>query len=440
MATPVYIDKNFANKLSKFTQDKELNPDNFRVFKDVTAKQQSSLSRLKLLLEKTSLNESEKQEVSELQIELRDCMPTSEDWNMLQSSIYNIQCYMRDGIVIFVKQKQEEINEFVEEKVEVIINLISQYGYMGEWSETKPYKMGNMVKCEGYGYICIQDNTGRKPILNEDSSCWACFTLKGDKGDPSLNVNCKGVYNLNTTYNIGDACIYDNHLYYNYKQDGIKGIIPTNGEYWSTTDKIVVNNMAPVDTSLIWWDSNSTQNCLKIYKNNKRDYVRLNGFSADGSLDTDEKNNLVEAINELYGDIRGFNTDIIKCGSGVIVEEDTLTDCLNNIEENKQDKVDDNLRTYYKDIVEAINHIYFNGGSQPNIEFQNRDDDGIATTLVFTDENGTLLKTSILSSKNSDGDYTKRTISYYKNGSVIYSEKFKLIYDSNGYLEKEVRE
>ena len=239
---------------------------------------------------------------------------------------------------------------------------------------------------------------------------------------------------------IGVDNSYDNHLYYNYKQDGIRGIVPTNKDYWSTTDKIIVDGKSPVDTSLIWWDSNSTQNCLKIYKNNKWDYVRLNGFSADGSLDTDEKNNLVEAINELYGDIRGFNTDIIKCGSGVIIEEDTLTDCLNNIEENKQDKVDDNLRTYDKDIVEAINHIYFNGGSQPNIEFQNRGDDGIATTLVFTDENGTLLKTSILSSKNSDGDYTKRTISYYKNGSVIYSEKFKLIYDSNGYLEKEVRE
>ena len=118
MATPVYIDKNFANKLSKFTQDKELNPDNFRVFKDVTAKQQSSLSRLKLLLEKTSLNESEKQEVSELQIELRDCMPTSEDWNMLQSSIYNIQCYMRDGIVIF-ESKLASLKRFKDDAKEV---------------------------------------------------------------------------------------------------------------------------------------------------------------------------------------------------------------------------------------------------------------------------------------------------------------------------------
>jgi hypothetical protein len=125
------------------------------------------------------------------------------------------------------------------------------------------------------------------------------FTLKGDKGDPSLNVSCKGSYSSTLTYNIGDACVYDGRLYYAIV-DSTLNILPTITSNWATMEHVAITSVEPTDKNILWVDIGN-DHAIKIYNKTTLawELQTLNGKTANGTLTTTEQTNLVTAINEL---------------------------------------------------------------------------------------------------------------------------------------------
>ena len=225
-----YMNETLAKSLSGFTQSNDLTPDNFIVFEDLSIDDKSKMTRLQELTEKSYTTEAEKAEMTQLLIDLRPYMPTSEDWNKFCASIYSMQVYMRDEVVVFINQKQQE--------------LINNYRFIGTWDNITNYSIGNMVLFDGMGFTSrINNNKGNQPdknvIMNDN---WVMYTLKGDKGDPSLNIFYRGEYDPTKTYNLstGDACTLNGTLYY-VNAEGVHGVSPTDTNKWITFQKPKVN-------------------------------------------------------------------------------------------------------------------------------------------------------------------------------------------------------
>ena len=277
MAT--YMTDDLVPIYSTFTTDDNLNPDSFIVFQDVDKAHNDMIERYYTLKNKAFTTDAEKAEMTQLAVNLQEYLPTSDTWNKLCACIRGMQMYMRDGIVVFVEQKQEEINK-----------IISNYSEKGDWNATTKYSTGNFVRHGEFLFLSKVDNNLNHEPNNEVSTdtYWLRFMIKGEKGDPSLNISIKkgtdgtGNYDNTITYNTGDACVYNHRLYYCIK-DGTVGINPTDTIYWKCGDKIWVGTDTPLDTSVIWWDTNVGENCFKRYSNNNI-WVRQNVKASDITL------------------------------------------------------------------------------------------------------------------------------------------------------------
>jgi len=289
---------NEAIKWSSFTTDDNLTMDDFIVFQDIDKAHSDMIDRYYVLKNKTYTTDAEKAEMTTLLTNLQEYMPTSETWNKLCACIRTMQMYMRDGVVVFYEQKQQEFE-----------NLLKQYKDRGDWNSTTTFVLGNLVKHNGYGFMSIYDGNNLNHEPNENISSdtyWTRFTIKGDKGDPSLNINYKGEYSSTTTYAIGDACSYNQIMYY-AKQNGTIGILPTDNTKWTYIDKFVVSATQPTDTHMIWWDT--TINKLKRY--NGTDWVVPTNNASDISI-TDSANyftsgNVEGALSEVMNKVNNID-------------------------------------------------------------------------------------------------------------------------------------
>lgn len=262
MAT--YMTDDLVPNWSTFTTDDNLNLDTFIVFQDVDKAHSVMIDRYYDLRNKAYTTDAEKSEMTQLEVTLQEYLPTSDTWNKLCACIRGMQMYMRDGIVIFTEQKQAEINK-----------IISNYSEKGDWNATTTYVIGNFVRHGEYLFLSkVDDNLNHEPN-NEVSTdtYWMKFMIKGDKGDPSLNISIKknstngSEWDNVTTYNVGDACVFNHRLYY-CLIDGTLGIAVTDTIKWACADKIWVGIDTPLDNSVVWWDTNSGQNVFKRYSDN----------------------------------------------------------------------------------------------------------------------------------------------------------------------------
>ena len=277
-----------ALRYSTFTTDENLTLDDFIVFQDIDSAHITMMERYETLRNKIYTTDAEKSEMTTLLTQLQEYMPTSDTWNKLCACIRTMQMFMRDGIVIFVKQKQDEFNA-----------LLSNYDYKGEYDLGTNYVFGNLVRFNGFGFICLKACIGQYPNVDADTEYWLRFTLKGDKGDPSLNIAFKGEYDETVTYNIGEACLYNGVLYYATK-NGTVGILPILTANWATMEKVIFNPIEPIDKTVIWCDI-SDNYALKVYNSAISSWVNqtLNGKTASGTLNTIEQTDLALAINEV---------------------------------------------------------------------------------------------------------------------------------------------
>jgi hypothetical protein len=277
MAT--YMTDDLVTRWSTFTTDDNLNPDSFIVFQDVDKAHSDMIDRYYVLKNKTFTTDAEKAEMTQLAVNLQEYLPTSDTWNKLCACIRGMQMYMRDGIVVFVEQKQAEINQ-----------IISNYSEKGDWNSTTTYSTGNFVRHGEFLFLSKVDNNLNHEPNNEVSTdtYWLRFMIKGEKGDPSLNISIKkgtdntGNFDNTITYNTGDACVYNHRLYYCIV-DGTVGINPTDTARWKCGEKIWVGTDTPLDTSIIWWDTNVGENVFKRYSDNNT-WVRQNVKASDVTL------------------------------------------------------------------------------------------------------------------------------------------------------------
>jgi hypothetical protein len=298
-----YIDGTNASIYSTFTQSSDLTPDQMIMFQDVSATEMTNMARLQTLQAKTYLTDAERTEMTGLLVSLREFMPTSEDWNKLCAGLYSVEVFMRDGIVMFIKQKQDEFNA-----------MLDDYTYIGEYNPVTQYKKGNMVTLSGLGFTCRQDCKGVSPDINGTTAYWTIYTIKGDKGDPSLNISYRGEYNASTTYNLstGDAVSVDGTLYY-AKVNGVVGLYPpyyTNSWTSLSNDAIYISTVLPTignrkkDTLyFLQTDTNNLEaGILQDYLGNvikpKTDAsnVVYNGNSVKNALDNLSSNNISYVI------------------------------------------------------------------------------------------------------------------------------------------------
>ena len=260
-----YIDnKNYKN-YTKFTQENNLElDDDIILVQDIPASDMVKMDRLDILSKKTFTTADEKAEMTQLQADLIDYMPTADKINKLNGMVYGMQVYLKEGVVIFINQQKQEL-----------IDIVNNHKYMGIYVPLTTYSQGNMVMYNGYGFISkINGNIGHTPDKEAiDDGYWIRFTIKGDKGDPSLNISIKtnttggADYDALTTYNVGDACVYNHRLYY-CLADGTIGIMVTDSTKWACADKIWIGTDEPLDHFVIWWDTNSGQDVLKRYSAN----------------------------------------------------------------------------------------------------------------------------------------------------------------------------
>lgn len=289
MADYTYMTEGISDNYSSFSIDNNLTPDSFVVLEDLPASQIANVTRLNTLKAKTALTSDEQTEYDTLLSALLPYMPTSDILNKYVAGVYKVQVFLRDEIVYFIEDKQAEFND-----------ILANFSYKGEYISTTLYIVGNQVTYNGLGFTCIQANTGVLPSVESDTEYWVRYTVKGEQGDPSLNIYCRGVYDETVTYNLsnGDACIYDHVLYYAL-EDGIVGISPIDDNTkWACADKIIISNNPPSDTSRLWLDISLTDdNISGVIKR----YIRGIGWKTTGidlteittTIDTHISNNTI---------------------------------------------------------------------------------------------------------------------------------------------------
>lgn len=253
MNTYDYITEDIAKNYSDFFENKNLKLDDFVLFQDMSAEQIADMKRLKILKDKTFLTNDEKLEMSNLLLDLRNVMPNSIDFNKIQGGLYATQMFIRDNTVIFFNEKKQELQ-----------NMVNNFGYVGEYDSTKQYHIGNKIKADGMGFVCIKDCINQSPNAEHDTEYWVNFTITGDKGDMGITTECKGIYNEETIYNIGDSCSYEGVLYYAL-EDNMKGVSPIESSRWATTSSFIISSTAPMNKSKLWLDISESDGVLKRY-------------------------------------------------------------------------------------------------------------------------------------------------------------------------------
>lgn len=156
---------------------------------------------------------------------------TAAEINTLVDTVQALQSYMNSATwSTLVNNKQQEWE-----------NIINQFSYIGEWSNTKQYKKWNMVTYANTGlvdvdgtsyvYIAIQDNVGQNPYENQ--TYWLKLSIKGTQGDSGYNGGFRGGWDASVTYTGNDIVVYNNAWYVNVGDTNLNHIPSENSSYWN---------------------------------------------------------------------------------------------------------------------------------------------------------------------------------------------------------------
>ena len=154
--------------------------------------------------------------------ELQNCMINAKTIN---------RCY--DGIKALQRYYFSDIQKYIEE-------LIT---YRGEYSSKSSYEKYDVVIYNSSAYLCVSNSgIGVLPTSNK----WVQITLKGDQGEPGLNLTFLGSWSAAITYQ-KDSCITYNNVLYASKIDNNMAKTPSiNSEYWNVvfdvSQLIIYNN------------------------------------------------------------------------------------------------------------------------------------------------------------------------------------------------------
>ena len=212
--------------------------DNILELFDLPPSQKPNLKRFQELKSKESLSPAEQQELNQLTIILQPYMPDVETWNLFGDILINMQKFFKEDVEPYIENKKLEFQAEVDKLT-----------YRGEWQPNIWYYAKNIVTLGGEGYISKTDNINQPP---PNTTHWGKIAQKGEKGDPSLNINFKGEYDPAMAYTLGDAVVFGGLWY--YAKQNTKGNPPTNPDYWELhPNQVWVGDEEPFDNRIIGW-------------------------------------------------------------------------------------------------------------------------------------------------------------------------------------------
>lgn len=257
---------------------------------NLPASQRENALEFKQLKAKRDLTEENENRLRVLAEELQSYIIDVEKWNFFGDVIVNMQDHYLNETVGFINDLQDKGRVFLERtevhmtelkhqadvhlgETEDFMNVlkadteqhvlnkreefqgeVDKVTYRGEWLPEADYYEKNIVTSGGNGYIAQKDSRGVAPT---NTLYWGKITSKGDKGDPSLNINYQGNYQAGKTYMEGDAITFGSLWY--YAKGETLGNPPTNEDFWELqTNQTHIGTTEPSDKRLnLWIDTNA---------------------------------------------------------------------------------------------------------------------------------------------------------------------------------------
>lgn len=205
---------------------------------ELPASQKANAKRYQELKTKETLTTAEQTELNALTIALQHFLITPPTFNKFADAVINMEKFFFSDVEPYIETKKLDFQAEVDKLT-----------YRGEWQSGVQYFKKNVVTSGGEGYIAKLDNLNQAPPA---TAYWGKIANKGDKGDPSLNINFKGEYNSVSSYVSGDAVTFGG-LWYYAKQNTLNNP-PTNATYWELhTNQVVVGDTQPFDNRIIGW-------------------------------------------------------------------------------------------------------------------------------------------------------------------------------------------
>ncbi|MGJ0846655.1 hypothetical protein ACR77J_08200 [Tissierella praeacuta] len=216
-------------------------PENIDLIKEkynLPASLKPSLGRFQELTKKQDLSPSEQVELNSLTITLNPYIPDPEYLNFIGDAVINSQKFFKNGVEPYIESKKIEFQQEVDK-------LTTR----GEWQPNVQYYKNNIVTSSGEGYIALKDNVNQPP---PNAINWGKIASKGEQGEPSLNINYKGEYDISVAYVLGDAVTFGDLWYYAKKNT--KGNPPTSSEYWELgSNQTIIGDVNPFDDRVTGW-------------------------------------------------------------------------------------------------------------------------------------------------------------------------------------------
>lgn len=219
--------------------------------------------RYNTLRNKTSLTPEEGAELNALNVRLQDYKLDAEKFNKFGDMVIATQQHYKSETEGYILLQQLKFEEYV-----------NNFQLKGEWSSSTPYKRFNFVKSDGDIYIAKSDHVNQPPT---NTAYWDKMSSKGDKGEPSLNINYRGTYSSSTAYDLGDAVVHEGLWYYAKKSTTNKApnLNPTDWEL--QTNQVIKSTVEPGDTRLDWIDMNKM--LYKVYNTTTSSRIPLKAIS-----------------------------------------------------------------------------------------------------------------------------------------------------------------
>lgn len=227
---------------------------------NLPASQRINVKRYQELKTKENLTPSEQTELNNLTVTLQSYLIDVETWNKFGDVIINMQKFFLNETIPYLESKKQEMTVYTDNKMQETTsyvdakklefqNEVDKMTYKGEWQPNTQYYKKNVVTLGGEGFIAKTDNINQPP---PSKTHWGKIAQKGEKGDPSLNINYKGAYDSAIAYILGDAVTYGG-LWYYAKQNTL-GNPPTNADYWELqTNQTLVSDIQPFDSRIVGW-------------------------------------------------------------------------------------------------------------------------------------------------------------------------------------------
>ncbi len=202
------------------------------------ASQRNNMKRYQELKLKENLSTNEQNELNSLTITLQHYIISEERMNLFGDILINMQKFFTENVEPYIEDKKLEFQAEVDK-------LVAR----GEWQPNTQYFKKNIVTSGGVGFIAKLDSINQSP---PNATYWSKIADKGEKGDPSLNINFKGEYDIAMSYVMGDAVTFGG-LWYYAKQNTI-GNPPTDATYWELqNNQTLVSDIQPFDSRITGW-------------------------------------------------------------------------------------------------------------------------------------------------------------------------------------------